>query len=97
MFYTSNFSTCIRNRAKCESLDSKNFVLLTLKVILDCASKTVFFSAWLYVSNGGKFSSWRTTIAFYLTFLILFVFNTICNKTRDYSTPKIWIGKEKGH
>ena len=84
--------SCSRNCATGESFTGTNQVLLTLKVILDCASRTVIFSAWLYVTNDGQFSSLRTLTAFYLTLLVLIVFNATCNTTKHYWSPRTWIG-----
>ena len=83
---------CCRNCATGESFTGTNQVLLTLKVILDCASRTVIFSAWLYVTNDGQFSSLRTLTAFYLTLFVLILYNATCNTTKHYWSPRTWIG-----
>ena len=53
----------------------------------------VIFSTWLYVVNDGQFSTAKTVLAFYSTFLLLVVFNTVFNKTGEYCSAKTWTGK----
>ena len=82
-----------RNRAKKSSLTPVNLVFLLMKTTFDCVSRILLFSTWLYVANDGQFSSAKTVLAFYTTFLLLVVFNTVFNKTGEYCSAKTWTGK----
>ena len=82
-----------RNRAKKSSLTPINLVLLLMKTTFDCVSRILLFSTWLYVANDGQFSTTKTILAFYSTFLLLVVFNTVFNKTDEYCSTKTWTGK----
>ena len=64
-----------------------------MKTTFDCVSRILLFSTWLYVANDGQFSSAKTVLAFYTTFLLLVVFNTVFNKTGEYCSAKTWTGK----
>ena len=68
-------------------------VFLLMKTTFDCVSRILLFSTWLYVVNDGQFSSAKTVLAFYSTFLLLVIFNTVLNKSGEYRTAKIWTGK----
>ena len=56
-------------------------MFLLLKTTLDCVARIVLFSTWLYVQNEGQFSSVRTVIAYYSTFMVLLFFNAFCTKS----------------
>ena len=88
----NNLLIC-RNRAKKSSLTPVNLVFLLMKTTFDCVSRILLFSTWLYVANDGQFSSAKTVLAFYTTFLLLVVFNTVFNKTGEYCSAKTWTGK----
>ena len=64
-----------------------------MKTTFDCVSRILLFSTWLYVANDGQFSSAKTVLAFYTTFLLLVVINTVFNKTGEYCSAKTWTGK----
>ena len=68
-------------------------MFLLMKTTFDCVSRILLFSTWLYVANDGQFSSAKTVLAFYTTFLLLVVFNTVFNKTGEYCSAKTWTGK----
>ena len=70
-----------------------NTVTLLLKIVLDCLSRILLFSTWLYVINDGEFSSTKTVIAYLSTFFVLFIYNTILNKSKNYNTAITWIGE----
>ena len=83
-----------RNRAKKKSFTSLNLTFLLLKTMFDSISRILLFSTWLYVINDGQFSSTKTVIAYYSTFILLFIFNAILNKHRDYKSARNWIGRQ---
>ena len=68
-------------------------VFLLMKTTFDCVSRILLFSTWLYVVNDGQFSSAKTVLAFYSTFLLLVIFNIVFNKTDEYYSAKTWTGK----
>ena len=82
-----------RNRAKKSSFTFVNMVFLLMKTTFDCVSRILLFSTWLYVVNDGQFSSAKTVLAYYSTFLLLVVFNTVFNKSGEYRSAKTWTGK----
>ena len=86
-----------RNRAKKNSFTILNLVFLLLKTTLDCVARIVLFSTWLYVQNQGQFSSARTVTAYYSTFMVLFLFNSLCNKSEKWWTRRNVTGKIKTH
>ena len=55
--------------------------------------KTVFFSTFMFVVNEGQFSTLMTVKAYYATFAVLVIFNTIINTNEQYCSAKTWIGK----
>ena len=81
-----------RNRAKGNSLTMKSFAFLMLKTIFASVSRVVLFSAWLYVTNNGEFSSLRTFFGYYLTVLVLVIFHFFFNKMRPSCSSSYWIG-----
>ena len=86
-----------RDMEKRGSLKGINLFILILKVILDAVSRILLFSTWLYVINGGQFSSWITVTAYYFTLIILLVFNvTFSWKTENLYSSKYWIGNKNG-
>ena len=78
----------IRNRAKKNSITILNLVFLLLKTTLDCVARIILFSTWLYVQNEGQFSSARTVIAYYSTFMVLLFFNTFFTKREKNVTRR---------
>ena len=68
---------------------------MLLKTTFDSISRILLFSNWLYVINDGQFSSTKTVIAYYSTFLVLFIFNSIFNRQNDFTSARTWIGKIK--
>ena len=84
-----------RNRAKRNSFTSLNLVFLLMKTILDCMARIVLFSTWLYVQNEGQFSSARTVIAYYSTFMVLVLFNTLCSRNKTTWTRRNITGDQK--
>ena len=81
-----------RNRAKRNSFTGLNLVFLLMKTSLDCVARIVLFSTWLYVQNEGQFSSVRTVIAYYSTFLVLVLFNSFCNRNQTWWTRRNMTG-----
>ena len=63
-----------------------------MKTTLDCVARITLFSAFLYVLNEGQFSSTKTVIAYYSTFMVLMIFNIIVNKNKDFYSAKNWTG-----
>ena len=84
-----------RNRAKRNSFTILNLVFLLLKTTLDCIARILLFSTWLYVHNEGQFSSARTVIAYYATFFVLFLLNSICNKSKIWWTRRNVTGNQQ--
>ena len=64
-----------------------------MKTSFDCVSRILLFSTWLYIVNDGQFSSAKTVLAFYSTFLLLVGFNTVFNKSGEYCSAKTWTGR----
>ena len=81
-----------RNRAKKGSFTYLSLICLLLKTIFDCISRIFLFSAWLYVINEGQFSSTKTVVAFYFTFLVLIAFNILLNNRQKYFSTRNLIG-----
>ena len=69
-----------------------NLVFLLLKTTLDCVARIVLFSTWLYVQNEGQFSSARTMIAYYSTFMVLLLFNAFFTKSESNVTRRNMTG-----
>ena len=63
-----------------------------MKTTLDCVARIVLFSTWLYVKNEGQFSSARTVIAYYSTFLVLLLFNAFFTKSEKNVTRRNMTG-----
>ena len=63
-----------------------------MKTTMDCVARIVLFSTWLYVQNEGQFSSARTVIAYYSTFMVLVLFNSLCNKSEKTWTCRNMTG-----
>ena len=63
-----------------------------MKTTLDCVARIVLFSTWLYVQNEGQFSSTRTVIAYYFTFMVLVLFNGLCSKSEKMWTRRNMTG-----
>ena len=62
---------------------------------MSCISRILIFSSWLFVRFEGNFHPIATMSAFYITFLIMVVFNIIFNKSKlaDMRTFPYWIGR----
>ena len=84
-----------RNRSKGEALQGKSKILFILKTMFDAISRILIFSIWMYVTNGGQFSSWTTFGAFYILVAVMFVFNVIFNDSKNIGSFEYWIGKEE--
>ena len=67
-------------------------MFLLLKTTLDCVARIVLFSTWLYVQNEGQFSSARTVIAYYSTFMALIFFNAFFTKSEKNVTRRNMTG-----
>ena len=65
---------------------------MLLKTTLDCVARIVLFSTWLYVQNEGQFSSARTVIAYYSTFMVLLFFNAFFTKSKKNVTRRNMTG-----
>ena len=65
---------------------------MLLKTTLDCVARIVLFSTWLYVQNEGQFSSARTVIAYYSTFMVLVLFNAFFTKHEKNVTRRNMTG-----
>ena len=85
-------SLCYRKRDKRGALTFEASAVLVLKVTLDCVSRVLIFSSFLYVINHGVFSSIYTLIAFYLVFTILVIFNMVFNDSNNFSSGRYWLG-----
>ena len=76
---------------------SRYFIELSslVRVTLSCVSRILIFSSWMFVIYEGNFDPVATISAFYITFLIMIVFNLLLNVSErsDLLTPKYWIGK----
>ena len=91
-FYILYDDLIARNRDKNNSLTGKSVFVLMTKIVCDCVSRILLFSAWLYVVHNGQFSTLRTLAAYYVTFLIMFIFNIIFNRSKNFRSAKYWIG-----
>ena len=88
-----NFDILLLDLDKNNSLTGKSVLVLMTKIVCDSVSRILLFSAWLYVVNGGQFSTLRTLAAYYITFLIMFIFNIIFNRSKNFGSAKYWIGE----
>ena len=88
IFFLINY----RNRAKRNSFTILNLVSLLLKTTLDCVARIVLFGTWLYIHNEGKFSSVKTTIAYYSTLMVLVLFNALFTKSKKNVTRRNMTG-----
>ena len=75
-----------RNGNKKGAVELKHLFILVFKIIMDLMSRILLFSAWMYTSNNGQFSTWMTVIAYVL-------FNVIFNSNNDFGSMQYWIGK----
>ena len=92
-FFTFAWSSfTIRNGEKRNAMNYKNFILLVVKIMMDSISRILLFSAWMYTSNNGQFSNWKTWIAFYTIFMVLVAFNINFSSTREFLSMRYWIG-----
>ena len=63
-----------------------------LKTIFATISRVTLFSAWLYVTNEGKFSSLKTLMGYYSIVLALVIFHLIFNNKRPSYSSAYYIG-----
>ena len=75
-----------RNGNKKGAVELKHLLTLVFKIIMDLMSRILLFSAWMYTSNNGQFSTWITVIAYVL-------FNVIFNSNNVFGSMQYWIGK----
>ena len=68
-----------------------------MKTTMDCVARIALFSTWLYVQNEGQFSSVRTVIAYYSTFMLLVLFNGLCSKSKTTLTRRNMTGSQKSN
>ena len=71
-----------------------NISVLVVKIVFDVASRILLFSAWMYTSNAGQFSTWRTVVAYYSNLLILIIFNVIFTSNGNFLSIRNWIGNK---
>ena len=66
-----------------------------MRVTLSCVSRVLIFSSWMFVTFDGNFHPTATISAFYITLLIMIIFNIVFNRSKsaDILTFKYWIGK----
>ena len=69
-----------------------NLIFLLMKTVFDCVSRLLIYSSFMFVVNEGQFSTLMTVTAYYTTFAVLVIFNTITNSTDHYFSAKTWIG-----
>ena len=74
-------------------MKAKSKFLFILKTMFDAISRVLIFSIWLYVTNAGQFSSWKTFGAFYILIAVMFVFNVTFNDSKNIFSTEYWIGK----
>ena len=74
-----------------------NLVFLLMKTVFDSVSRLLIYSTFMFVVNEGQFSTLMTVKAYYATFSVLVIFNTIINSNEQYSSAKTWIGQSKKH
>ena len=72
-----------------------NLVFLLMKTVFDCVSRLLIYSTFMFVVNEGQFSTLMTVMAYYTTFAVLVIFNTIINSNEQYRSSRTWIGKSK--
>ena len=72
-----------------------NLVFLLMKTVFDCISRLLIYSTFMFVVNEGQFSTLMTVSAYYMTFAVLVIFNTIINRNEQYFSARTWIGKSK--
>jgi len=72
-------------------LTTNNLVFLLLKTVLDCISRLVIFSTFMFVVNDGQFSTMMTVTVYYTTVAVLMAFNMIINSNENYCSAKTWI------
>ena len=81
-----------RNRSKGGAFLPTHLACLLAKTTLDCVSRLLLFSTWMYVLNEGQFSTGMTVGAYYATFTLLLVFHAIFNKNINFWSAKNLIG-----
>ena len=70
---------------------------LSVRVTLSCVSRILIFSSWMFVKYDGNFEPTATFLGFYITFLIMVIFNIVLNKNKlsEIITLNYWTGKNK--
>ena len=81
-----------RNRSKGGAFLPTHLACLLTKTTLDCVSRLLLFSTWMYVLNEGQFSTGMTVGAYYATFTLLLGFHAIFNKNINFWSAKNLIG-----
>ena len=85
-------SPSLRNRAKGNCLTKRSVGSMMLKTIFACVSRVMLFSAWLYVTNEGQFSSLKTLVGYYSIVLALIIFHFFFNNKRPSCSSAYCIG-----
>ena len=73
-------------------MTTANLVFLLMKTVFDCVSRLLIYSTFMFVVNEGQFSTLMTVMAYYTTFAVLVIFNTIINSNEQYRSSRTWIG-----
>ena len=81
-----------RNRSKGGAFLPTHLACLLAKTSLDCVSRLLLFSTWMYVLNEGQFSTGMTVGAYYATFTLLLTFHAFFNKNLNFWSAKNLIG-----
>ena len=78
-------------------MDFKNLLVFLLKVVCDVVSRVAILGAWLYTTNGGKFSIEMVTGYFYTIATVNFLENLAfsIHKGEDYVSFRNLTGKVK--
>ena len=88
-----NLVFIFRNRAKRGSMTTLNLVFLLLKTIFDCTSRIVLFATYMFVVNGGQFSTMMTVCGYYTTAAVIMTYNIVINDNETYCSARTWIGR----
>ena len=83
------FSSCLmsnfRDRDKGGALEFVHNGILLLKIVLEANARIMIFSCFLYVINGGQFSTYITVGFFYILTTVLIFFHGIFNRNRGFT------------
>ena len=82
-----------RKLDKKDALDAKHFAVLLAKIMCDCVARITIFSAWMFVTNDGKFDTMNVLMIYYSLALFMMVFNVVFNRKCEMTDGKYWIGK----